>query len=264
MDERVQKVLSRWGIAARRQVEQLIQQGRVEIDGTVAYLGQKVDPTAVQIAVDGTVVNPVESPQRIYLLMNKPRNVISTCDDPQGRRTVVDLLPSTLSQKQGIHPVGRLDAESTGALLLTNDGDLTFYLTHPRHHIPKTYHVWVEGHPSPHTLKQWQQGVLLEGQRTLPADIFILKSHPNHRTLLEIVLKEGRNRQIRRIAEQLGHPVQTLHRTAIGSIRLQSDSQPHLESGRYRPLTSSEICFLRSQVNLTSKKTLSVDEECRA
>ncbi len=264
MDERVQKVLSRWGIAARRQVEQLIQQGRVEIDGTVAYLGQKVDPTMVQIAVDGAVVNPVDCPQRLYLLMNKPRTVISTCDDPQGRQTVVDLLPPSLRHKQGIHPVGRLDAESTGALLLTNDGDLTFYLTHPRHHIPKTYQVWVEGYPSPAALKQWQQGVLLEGRITLPADISVLKSHPNHRTLLEIVLKEGRNRQIRRIAEQLGHPVQTLHRTAIGSIRLQSASQPPLESGHYRSLTSAEVCFLRSRIDLTSKKTLSVGEECRA
>ncbi len=263
MDERVQKVLSRWGIAARRQVEQLIQQGRVEIDGAVAYLGQKVDPAAVQISVDGAVVNPVECPARIYLLMNKPRNVISTCDDPQGRRTVFDLLPLTLYQGQGIHPVGRLDAESTGALLLTNDGNLTFYLTHPRHHIAKTYHVWVEGYPSPQALKQWQQGVLLEGQRTLPANISILKSHSDHRTLLEIVLKEGRNRQIRRIAEQLGHPVQTLHRIAIGSISLQSATQPRLESGCYRPLTNFEIGFLKSQIDLTSKN-LSVDEECRA
>lgn len=262
MDERVQKVLSRWGIAARRQVEELIAQGRIEIDGTVAYLGQKVDPSIVQIAIDGAVVNPVECPQRIYILMNKPRNVISTCDDPQGRRTVVDLLPP-IHQRQGIHPVGRLDAESTGALLLTNDGDLTFYLTHPRHHISKTYHVWVEGYPSPQALKQWQQGVLLEGQRTLPADISILKSDPNHRTLLEIVLKEGRNRQIRRIAEQLGHPVQTLHRIAIGSIRLQSVSQPQLKSGCYRLLAIAEIDFLRSQIDLTSKQ-LSVNEECRA
>jgi 23S rRNA pseudouridine2605 synthase len=264
MNERVQKVLSRWGVAARRQVEQLIQQGRVEINGTVAYLGQKVDPIADQIAVDGTVVNPVECPQRIYLLMNKPSSVISTCDDPQGRQTVLDLLPPTLCQGQGIHPVGRLDAESTGALLLTNDGNLTFYLTHPRHHIPKTYHVWVEGYPSSSMLKQWQQGVWLEGQRTLPADISVLKSHSDHRTLLEIVLKEGRNRQIRRIAEQLGHPVQTLHRIAIGSIGLQSASQAHLKSGHYRFLTSAEICFLRSQIDLTSKKTLSVGEECRA
>ncbi|MEX0267760.1 pseudouridine synthase [Leptolyngbyaceae cyanobacterium UHCC 1019] len=264
MDERVQKVLSRWGIAARRQVEQLIQQGRVEIDGTIAYLGQKVDPTAVQISIDGAVVNPVACPQRIYLLMNKPRTVVSTCDDPQKRQTVLDLLPPALRHGQGIHPVGRLDADSTGALLLTNDGDLTFYLTHPRHHIPKTYQVWVEGCPSASVLKQWQQGVWLEGQRTLPADISILKSHSDRRTLLEIVLKEGRNRQIRRVAEQLGHPVQTLHRTTIGCIRLKTSSQSQLESGQYRSLTSTEICFLRSQIDLTSKRTLSVGEECRA
>lgn len=264
MDERVQKVLSRWGIAARRQVEQLIQQGRVEIDGTIAYLGQKVDPTAVQISIDGAIVNPVECPQRIYLLMNKPRTVVSTCDDPHKRQTVLDLLPPTLRHGQGIHPVGRLDADSTGALLLTNDGDLTFYLTHPRHHIPKTYQVWVEGYPSASVLKQWQQGVWLEGQRTLPADISILKSHSDRRTLLEIVLKEGRNRQIRRVAEQLGHPVQTLHRTAIGCIQLKTTRQSQLESGQYRSLTSTEICFLRSQIDLTSKRTLSVGKECRA
>jgi 23S rRNA pseudouridine2605 synthase len=263
MDERVQKVLAQWGIASRRHAEQLIQQGRIEVDGAIAHLGQKIDSSAVQITVDGVVLNPVVSPQRLYLLLNKPRGVVSTCDDPQKRPTVLDLLPARF-QGQGLHPVGRLDADSTGALLLTNDGALTFYLTHPRHHISKTYHVWVQGYPSASTLKQWRQGVWLEKQKTLPADVSILKSHSSHRTLLEIVLKEGRNRQIRRVAEQLGHSVLELHRTAIASIELQSADRAHLESGCYRSLTNSEICFLRSQIDLPSKKTLSVDEECRA
>jgi 23S rRNA pseudouridine2605 synthase len=262
MDERLQKVLSRWGVASRRQTEQMILAGRVSVNGVRAHLGQKIDPTVDQVFVDGVQIKAINSPDRVYLLVNKPVGVVSTCTDPQGRKTVLDLLDKPLKKGQGIHPVGRLDADSTGALLLTNDGDLTFYLTHPRHHIPKTYHVWVEGDISEQALTRWRQGVLLAGKMTLPAEVEVIRKKQPYETLLEVVLREGRNRQIRRVAKQLGHPVLRLHRTAIGSIQLQSPGMPTLSAGAYRSLTEAEICFLNSQIDLPSLRELMKDEEC--
>lgn len=260
--ERLQKVLAQFGIASRRHAEQLIAAGRVVVNDAIAQLGQKVDPQRDRILVDGVAVNSAQRPDRIYLLMNKPLGVISTCDDPHAKRTVLDLLPASLRQGQGIHPVGRLDADSTGALLLTNDGNLTFVLTHPRHHIPKTYHVWVAGHPSEATLEQWRQGVWLGDRLTRPAQVRVIRRHPQPKTLLEIVLREGRNRQIRRVAAQLGHPVQQLHRIAIGEIVLKSPGAPELSLGHYRPLSNFEICFLHSQIDLTSNMEWELFEEC--
>lgn len=256
MTERLQKVLSQWGIASRRRVEEWVKQGRVQVNGAIAQLGQKVNPEQDQITVDGIVVNPSRPPQLLYLLLNKPVGYVSTCDDPQGRKTVLDLLPPELGQGQGVHPVGRLDIDSTGALLLTNDGDLTFYLTHPRHHIPKLYQVWVKGYPSASTLQQWRRGVLLEEQPTLPAGVTVKKRHPDRKTLLEIELWEGRNRQIRRVAEQLGHPVLQLHRLAIGPLRLQAPDRSELALGHYRFLTDAEIHSLNTQFSLTSEREL--------
>lgn len=254
MDERLQKILSQWGIASRRQAEQMILDGRIRLNGAVAQLGQRADPTSDRIEVDQVEIKPCDRPQPIYLLLNKPVGVVSTCTDPWNRRTVLDLLPPDLQKQQGIHPVGRLDADSTGALLLTNDGDLTFHLTHPRHHIPKTYEVWVEGYPPETVLRRWRQGILLEGQKTLPAQVEIIRQHPDHKTLLRIILVEGRNRQIRRVAEQLGHPVIALHRTAIGNIHLQPPGLPPLKSGAIRPLKDAEIGFLKAQIDLPSER----------
>lgn len=251
MHDRVQKILSQWGIASRRQAEQMILEGRVRLNGAIAHLGQKADPSCDRVEVDGVAIQPVHRPEPVYLLLNKPVGYVSTCHDPQNRRTVLDLLPSQLSQS-GVHPVGRLDIDSTGALLLTNDGDLTFYLTHPRHHIPKTYRVWVEGYPSESLLQRWRQGVVLSGQKTLPAQVTLLKRHPQGKTLLEVVLREGRNRQIRRISEQLGHPVIQLHRIAIGPIQLNPAGEPALPSGACRSLKDIEISFLKSQIDLPS------------
>jgi len=160
----------------------------------------------------------------------------------------VQLLPPELQVGAGIHPVGRLDVNSTGALLLTNDGELTFGLTHPRHSIPKTYHVWVQGHPPSAVLQQWRQGVVLDGRKTRPAQVRSLKQS-SCQTCLEVILKEGRNRQIRRVAEQLGYPVRQLHRTAVGPIQLQPVGQPPLAKGEYRHLQDFELRFLRSQIN---------------
>jgi 23S rRNA pseudouridine2605 synthase len=243
MADRLQKILSQWGFASRRQAEKMILEGRVRLNGKVVQLGQTADPAQDQIEVDGVLVQPNNRPQAIYLLIHKPLGVVSSCSDPRNRKTVLDLLPPPLNDQYGIHPVGRLDANSTGALLLTNDGNVTFALTHPSHAIPKTYRVWVQGCPSESALDQWRQGVLLSGQLTLPAEVNILNARNPVKTLLEVVLREGRNRQIRRVAEQLGHPVIHLHRISIGSIELH-----RLPIGHYRFLNPKEIRFLESQV----------------
>ena len=261
MDERLQKLLSQWGIASRRQAEQMILAGRVQLNGTIAQLGQKANPAVDQIKVDGIFIQPTHRPTLTYLLLNKPAGVLSTCTDPWHRPTVLDLLPEALKEGHGIHPVGRLDADSTGALLLTNDGALTFYLTHPSHHIPKTYEVWVEGYPAESVLQQWRQGVMLSGRRTLPTNVTVLEQSPQRQTLLQVILTEGRNRQIRRVAEQLGHPVRYLHRTAIGPIQLQSPGTVPIASGQYRLLKDIEISFLNAQLDLPSKRETVTREE---
>lgn len=254
MPERLQKILSQWGVASRRQAEKLIVERRVRLNGSIAQLGQSVDPQQDQIEVDGVLIQPGDRPTLIYLLLNKPAGYVSTCYDPQQRSTIIDLLPPELQQRKGIHPVGRLDFASTGALLLTNDGELTFLLTHPRHQIAKTYQVWVEGVLTIATLQQWQNGINLDGKQTLPAKVRLLQQKGKAQTLLEIVLREGRNRQIRRVAEQLGHPVLALHRLAIGSICLQPVGAASLPSGCYRMLTPGEVNSLKTQVDITSNK----------
>lgn len=251
MEERLQKILSQWGIASRRQAEQMILDGRVRLNGQVVHLGQKADPERDRLEIDGVPISS-HRPQLIYLLLNKPAGVVSTCYDPQGRPTVLDLLPQSWRHNQGIHPIGRLDAESTGALLLTNDGALTFALTHPRHGIPKTYQVWVKGNPTEKILQEWRNGVILNGRKTLPAKVRILREQPGKQTLLEVILFEGRNRQIRRVAEQLGYPVIRLHRTAIGPILLQLPGEPQLSSGKYRPLKDFELKLLKTQIQKIS------------
>jgi len=247
MEARLQKILAQWGIASRREAEEMIRRSRVQVNGVLAHLGQKVDPKQDEITVDGKPVFAEQRPELTYLLLHKPAGVVSTCDDPQGRTTVLDLLPTELRSGSGIHPVGRLDADSTGALILTNDGELTFGLTHPRHSIPKTYRVLVKGHPPETVLQMWRQGVVLEGRKTRPAQISLIESFATH-SCLEIVLKEGRNRQIRRLSQQLGYPVIKLHRTAIGVIQLQKPKEPSLKEGKYRSLTDDEIRFLQKQI----------------
>ena len=246
MTERLQKLLSQCGVASRRRAEKLISEGRVTVNGKVALIGQKANVRTDQICVDGTVVG--QPPCCEYLLLNKPKGVVSTCADPQGRKTVLDLLETSLRSGLGIHPVGRLDADSTGALLLTNDGQLTYELTHPRHQLPKVYRVWVEGSPSKAVLKRWRQGVMLDGRQTAPAQVLIVRRSASRSsaskdagsTLLSVVLTEGRNRQIRRVAESLGHPVTALHRTKIGSLSLGN-----LPRGRYRLLSKDEVAELK-------------------
>lgn len=237
MSDRLQKVLSRYGVASRREAERMIQSGRVWVNGQkVTELGTKADPHSDRIEIDGKALQ-ISAPEFTYLLLNKPTQVVCTCDDPQGRTTVLDILPQ---QYQHLYPVGRLDYNSSGALLLTNHGDFANHLTHPRHHVSKTYLVWVKERVSPETLHHWQNGILLDDKYTMPAQVKILRviDHPyqGSKTQLEIILREGRNRQIRRVADLLGHPVLALHRVAIASINLDD-----LPSGKYRLLSDREV-----------------------
>ena len=238
MTERLQKLLSQRGIASRRQAEKLILGGRVTVNGRIAEIGQQADVSTDRVCVDGVEIG--RPPQAVYILLHKPNGVVSTCKDPQGRKTVLDLLDKSLQTRSGIHPVGRLDADSTGALLLTNDGQLTYALTHPRHQLPKIYQVQVQGLPSAAALQRWRTGVMLLGRRTLPADVQIVNCLADGQTLLKVTLIEGRNRQIRRVAEALGHPVTALRRTQIGSLKLRT-----LPAGCYRLLKDKEVAHLK-------------------
>lgn len=257
---RLQKVLAHLGVASRRHCETLISRGQVRVNGQVAQLGDCVDPDLDQITVDGCPVhhNPThhhpvsqQLDQRLTLLLHKPVGVVSTCQDPQGRPTVLDCVPEPWHRIR-LYPVGRLDAQSSGALLLTNDGDLTLRLTHPRYHISKTYWVEVAGSPSRSTLDRWRQGVELDGILTLPAEIepipvpwaWAKREHSwsVSSTWLQVVLHEGRNRQIRRVAQALCHPVLTLHRIAIGSLRLDD-----LKCGQARLLTPADLELLQRE-----------------
>ncbi|MBE9044104.1 rRNA pseudouridine synthase [Pleurocapsales cyanobacterium LEGE 10410] len=250
MTERVQKILSQWGIASRRKAEKMIVSGRVKIDGRTAKIGDKVNITTNILQVDGKVVEVAHRPKLLYLLLNKPPGVVSTCFDLQNRSTVIDLLPVDFRQGTGIHPVGRLDFPSSGALILTNDGDLTLGLTHPRYHLPKTYIVELDRFPAHRDLALWRKGIILDGKKTLPAKIKLVAS--NEKKTIEVVLREGRNRQIRRVAQQLGYRVKKLHRIAIGSITLSLGNNLELSQGKYRRLKQSEIDFLRKSFTITS------------
>ncbi|MCP9773118.1 rRNA pseudouridine synthase [Synechococcus sp. Tobar12-5m-g] len=230
--ERLQKLLATAGLCSRRRAEQLISEGRVLVNGRVGQLGDRADPRLDRVELDGRPL-PVR-PAPIRLLLHKPMGVLSSCHDPRGRPTVLDLLPRELSKQTGLHPVGRLDADSRGALLLTNDGALTLRLSHPRYAHAKTYRVRLAGHPTQACLERWRRGVPLDGQPALPVAIQALR-HGAESCWLELTMQEGRNRQIRRTASLLGHPVLDLQRVAIGAIQLGD-----LPEGHWRHLADQE------------------------
>jgi pseudouridine synthase len=237
MEERLQKIMARAGLGSRRSNEKLIRAGRVRVNGRVARLGEKADPVQDRIEVDG---QPLSFDPLVYIMLNKPKGVLSSTEDEleQGRTTILELvdIPGHL------YPVGRLDKPSEGLILLTNDGQLAHRLTHPRYEHPKVYRVVVTGRPDAQTLRRWAEGVYLEGQRTAPAEITILEQQPE-RTALQIILREGRKRQIRRVAALLGHPVETLVREQIGPLKLGD-----LPPGRWRYLTEAEVDRLKKSV----------------
>ncbi len=223
--ERLQKLLARLGFGSRRTCEELIAEGRVSVDGEVAVLGRRVDAETASVTVDGVPVSV--RPDLVYYLLNKPRGVVTTASDPQGRGIVVDLVPV----EPRVWPVGRLDAETEGLLILTNDGELTQHVTHPSHGVDKEYLVHVEGDPSPLALRQLREGVELDVATTAPATVARLSPG-----LLRIVIHEGRNRQVRRMCEAIGHPVVRLARVRIGPLR-----DTRLTPGQWRLLTPAEV-----------------------
>jgi 23S rRNA pseudouridine2605 synthase len=227
--ERLQKVLARAGFGSRRSVESLIEEGRVRVNGQVAQLGNKIDVGKDEVQVDGSLV-PLRS-DLVYYLMNKPEGVVTTADDPEGRETVLDLVESD----QRVWPVGRLDIATEGVLVLTNDGTLTQGLTHPSFQVPRTYLAEVSGQVSSATLRALAKGVLLEDGPTSPAKVKLVDRLPGS-CLVELTLREGRNRQVRRMFEAEGHRVQRLVRTSVGPLRLG-----RLKSGTVRRLTQREV-----------------------
>ena len=230
--ERLQKLLSMAGVCSRRRAEDLLLAGRVQVNGQVARLGDRADPSCDQLVVDGRLL-PLAAPP-LVLLLNKPPGVVCSCATDDGFTTVLELLPPDLRQGQGLHPVGRLDVASRGALLLTNHGALTLRLTHPRYGHRKTYRVWLRGQPDAGVLRRWRAGVPLDGRPSQPVAVTVLQQCPD-RTQVELVMGEGRNRQIRRTAELLGYPVLDLQRTAIDGLQLGA-----LPEGRWRRLQAQE------------------------
>jgi 23S rRNA pseudouridine2605 synthase len=240
--ERLQKVLAAAGIASRRECEELIVAGRVEVDReTVTLLGTRVDPQQQEIRVDGV---PLSKPRHVYYMVNKPSGVVSTNRDPQRRPRVIDLVPA----EKRLFTIGRLDRTSEGLIIVTNDGELANQLTHPRYGIPKTYRAQVQGHPTAQTLQQLRDGVhLAEGLARVAS--LRLRGRHTRGSELEIVLTEGRNREIRRILAKVGHKVLHLRRTAIGSVKMG-----RLQVGEYRALTFEEVRLLRRSATAASAK----------
>ncbi len=235
MKERIQKVLAQSGEYSRRQIEKYIDERAVKVNGIVVTTqGIKVDPQNDRIQVKGKAFRYHQA-QRIVLLMNKPKQVIVSRDDPEERKTVYEYLPKTYHT---LKPVGRLDYNSQGLILLTNDGDLILKLTHPRYHIAKVYWVKLSSHPEEGQLKVLRQGIILDGERTLPPDIKVIEKNRTS-TVLQMTLHEGKNRQIRRMCEAVGLTVKELKRVSIGKIHLKQ-----LRAGRYRLLTEKEVEYL--------------------
>ncbi|MDK2984652.1 MAG: rRNA synthase [Clostridia bacterium] len=233
--ERLQKVLARAGIASRRKSEEIILQGRVKVNGKVVRkLGTKVDPDNDKIELDDRPIKGKE--KKVYILLYKPSGYVTTMKDPQGRKTVADLV-SPIPQR--IYPVGRLDYDTEGLLLMTNDGKLVYRLTHPSHEVKKTYLATVKGHPSERALRRLRHGIKLEDGMTAPARVKLLKAY-NNSSLLELIIHEGKNRQVRRMCEAVGHPVLKLKRTKVGFLTLDN-----LSKGEFRYLTNSEIKRLK-------------------
>jgi 23S rRNA pseudouridine2605 synthase len=232
--ERLQKTMASAGVASRRKSEEIILQGRVTVNGkVVTELGTKVDPRSDDIRVDG---QRIQAKSYIYIMLNKPRGVLSVMEDERGRSALGDLV----SAPERLYPVGRLDATSEGLILLTNDGELANLLTHPRYMHEKEYIALVNGRPSEKTLQAWQRGVLIDDKLTAPAQISVIRTVQDS-TLLRIEMREGRKRQIRRVAALLGHPVRELKRMRLGPLQLGS-----LEPGQWRYLTAKEISELES------------------
>ena len=240
MQVRLQKILSTAGVASRRAAEKLIVEGRVSVNGqTVRELGSKADPQTDEIRVDDRRIKGAQ-PLR-YFLLNKPAGYVTTRSDPERRPTVLDLLKGV---REYVYPVGRLDYDSEGLLILTNDGDLAATLTHPRHEVDRVYEAQVLGLPDAHDLDRLARGIVIERRRTAPARVELVgdpRRQQGPTSLLRITIHEGRSRQVRNMCDAIGHPVTELRRVAIGPIR-----DARLKAGQWRELTEQEVERLRT------------------
>ena len=227
---RLQKFLSEAGVASRRKAEEMIRNGIVKVNGAVAQIGDSVDPKKDTVTVSGKKVRK-ESNMR-YILLNKPRGYVTTTDDELGRKCVLELVKDV---KERVYPVGRLDRVSEGALILTNDGAFANAMMHPSRHVPKTYRVTVRPEITPEKVDLLSTGIEIDGRMTAPADVYVITKEEG-RAVLEIVLYEGRNRQIRRMCEAVDLEVARLRRIAVGSVKLGM-----LQTGEWRDLTAAEV-----------------------
>ena len=235
MEVRLQKYLADAGIASRRKAEELIQNGRVKVNGKIiTELGVKVDTVKDKVEFNGKVVK-IEK-KKIYILLNKPAGYISAAKDQFDNPSVLHLLKDI---KERLFPIGRLDKDTTGALILTNDGDLSFHLTHPKHEVSKTYIAEVVGCPTAEEMRAFMKGLIIDGKKTYPAKIRIVKETKKN-SIVEVIIHEGRNRQVRKMCEEIGHKVITLHRQAIGKITVDG-----VKEGSYRFLTDKEVQELK-------------------
>lgn len=240
MEERLQKILAKSGYASRRKAEAWILEGRVAIDGRVCTeLGTKADPTKQKITVDGQPILNTEA--KYCIALHKPTSYISTVSDPEGRRTVVSLVTDLPYR---LYPIGRLDYDTSGLLLLTNDGDLTNQLLHPSHHVEKVYRVTVVGMPGNEELRRLETGIRLEDGMTSPAGVEVLRKHPRE-SVIDLNIHEGRNRQVRRMFDAIGYPVKRLKRIQFGPIELGS-----LRPGAWRQLAKAEWAALYQAIRL--------------
>ena len=228
--ERLQKVLARVGIGSRRVCENLIADGRVTVNGAIADLGRRVDPDSDEVEIDGVAVGV--KPGLVHYLLNKPAGVVTTADDPQGRPTVIELVPV----EPRVFPVGRLDMDTEGLLLLTNDGALTHRLTHPSYGVEKEYIAHLEGSPTRAELRRLREGIELEDGLTAPAEAALLAPG-----VIRLTIHEGRNRQVRRMCDAVGHPVIRLVRSRIGPL-----ADRRLKPGQWRSLTTAELRALET------------------
>lgn len=229
---RLQKFMAEQGIASRRKSENLIRAGKVKVNGHIAVIGQKINPKKDLVTVGKQKIVPPKTRNMVYIMLNKPRGYVTTVSDEYDRKTVMDLISDI---KERIYPVGRLDKDSEGLLIMTNDGSFTNCLTHPSHGLAKVYRVTVRPAVDDEILYNLRNGIVIDGRKTAPADVTVLTEEEN-RVVLEFVLHEGRNREIRKMCESQGLEVARLKRTAVGSLKLGV-----LPQGKYRELTEQEV-----------------------
>ncbi len=235
---RLQKYMALSGIASRRKSEEIILQGRVKVNGqTIKTLGFKIDSQSDKVEVDKKEIKLKQ--KKVYIMLNKPVGVVSTVNDQFNRETVIDLIKDKVNER--LYPVGRLDYDTEGLILLTNDGEFTYGITHPKHHIDKTYLAVVKGIPTQLEKQRFEKGLRIEDYKTAPAKIEIVKTM-DRSSKVKITIHEGKNRQVRKMCEAIGHPVIRLKRVAIGNVHLA-----HLHSGSWRHLKTEEVKYLRNE-----------------